>query len=252
YVFFTGSLLTPTLVDTCGLAALLALAAWRTDRRGARLAVAGVAVGLVALGRGNALLFVALAPLFFRVETGAWRLAWRPWLGFAAVALALPVLATARNVAVEGRVVPISANYAAFYIGHFPKANGLYASPELAQGGAFQQEVVGVREALSRELGRPLTQAEASRELFARGLRWARSHAREEVVLAARKLYFFWNRIEARTNLSFYVARDFSGMLRGLPLGFGIVAPLGLAGMLAARRRWTGYLLLHLAVLVPL
>ena len=251
-MFFSGALLTPTLIETCLLGAILALAAWRTERRALLLATAGVALGLATLGRGNALLLLALAPLFFRVELGTWRRALPPWLVFAAAALALPTLVTLRNAAVEGRLVPVSANYAAFYIGHFPKANGLYVSPEMAASSTFADEVVGVRETLSRELGRPLTQAEASGELLARGLRWAGAHPREELVLAARKLYLFANSVEAHTNLSYYVARDFSGLLRSLPIGFGFVVSLGLAGMLAARRRWREHLLLHLAVVVPL
>ena len=35
-----------------------------------------------------------------------------------------------------------------------------------------------------------------------------------ELRLAARKFYYFWNRTESPTNLSFDFAREFSGLLR--------------------------------------
>jgi tetratricopeptide (TPR) repeat protein len=252
YVFYAGALLTPTLIESCGLLALLALAAWRTSPRARLLVVAGLCTGLAALGRGSGMLFVPLALPFFRIECGSWRGATRGWAVFATGALALTGLATLRNAGVEGRFVPISANYAAFYLGHHSGANGLYTMPDFVSTAAFEGEVTGVRAALSRELGRELSQAEASSELFRRGLRWAAAHPREELSLAARKFYYFWNRTESPTNLSLDFAREFSWVLRALPPGFGIIAPLGIAGLLAARRRWREHTLLLMALLVPL
>jgi tetratricopeptide (TPR) repeat protein len=101
-------------------------------------------------------------------------------------------------------------------------------------------------------MGRELTQAEASSVLFRRGVRWAVTHPAQELSLAARKLYYFWNRTESPTNLSFAFARRFSSLLRALPFDWGVVAPLGIAGMIAARRRWREQVLLHLAIVVPL
>jgi 4-amino-4-deoxy-L-arabinose transferase-like glycosyltransferase len=133
YVFYAGALLTPALIETLTLVSLVLLAAWRTSRRAGWLLGAGLSIGLAALGRGNGFLMVAFAPFFFRVECKSWRAALRPWAILAAPALLLAGLATARNVAVEGRMVPISANYAAFYLGHYPKATGLYAMPDFVE-----------------------------------------------------------------------------------------------------------------------
>ena len=91
----------------------------------------------------------------------------------------------------------------------------------------------------------------ASSELFRRGLWWARTHPREEIVLAAKKTYYFWNRTESPTNLGIDFAREFSKVLRALPIHFGIVAPLGLAGILFTRRRWRELMPLYAAIAVP-
>ena len=90
--------------------------------------------GLAALGRGSNALLVVLSLGFFRIETGSWRRVLRPW-GWVLIGATIVVGAMAvRNRAVEGHVVPVSANVAAFYIGHNPEATGLYAMPSFTAG----------------------------------------------------------------------------------------------------------------------
>ncbi len=251
YVFYAGALLTPTLIETCGLASLLLLESWLRGRGTAALVTSGFFTGLAALGRGSGILFVALVAPVFRLATGTWRGAARAWAFFALGALGVAGAVTVRNAVVEGGFVPIAANYAAFYLGHHEGANGLYAMHGFDETAAFEGEVLGVRKELSRQAGRDLTQAEASAELFRRGLKWASTHPRQEAVLAATKTRFFWNRTESPTNLGQDFAREFSRVLRALPLHFGIVAPLGLVGLVLTRRRWRELLPLYFAVLVP-
>ncbi|HET9233293.1 MAG TPA: tetratricopeptide repeat protein, partial [Candidatus Eisenbacteria bacterium] len=112
-------------------------------------------------------------------------------------------------------------------------------------GAGFKDEVWGTRDALSRRLGRELTLAEASSWLVHEGISFATHHPLEEAKLLALKFYYFWNRTEAATNLSYYFARDFSGVLRGVPLGFGVVAALALLGIVLNRRRWREQVFLH-------
>jgi tetratricopeptide (TPR) repeat protein len=237
YVFYSGALLTPTLIDTCGLGMLVLLLAHRRAPGRGKLFLAGTCLGLMALGRGNAAIF--LLPAIFIL----WR--WAPTrhaaLRNGATFALAPVLlvggATLRNAIVAGELVPISANVAAFYIGHNPHATGLYVLPEFTRGASFEDEVEGTRRALSEQAGRELSVAESSRHLVAEGIRFARANPERELELLGTKLLFFFNDVEAPTNLSYYLARDFSRLLRVLPLGYGLLAPLGIVGLLLTWRR---------------
>ncbi|MEP7028415.1 MAG: tetratricopeptide repeat protein [Candidatus Eisenbacteria bacterium] len=254
-VFYAGALLTPTLVTALGMTTIAALVLWQADPRARWAALGGLALGLATLARGNSLLLLPLAWSCFAAphasKDGTDRAApGRAWLVFAACALAPLVLVTARNFAVAGQWVPVSANYAAFYIGHNDQATGIYALPRWAASGEYAHEVWGVRDALARELGRPLTLGEAARWLFDEGVRWAFTHPARELALLGTKLRYFMNAIDAPTNLSPYFARAWSPLLSVLPVGFGLFVPMGLLGAWWARgrARWP----LHAWLLVAL
>lgn len=251
-VFYTGALLTPTLITFLGLVAVSLLVKYSEVQRWPLVFVTGVVIGLATLTRGNNVLLLAAGAIYLFIALGSWRRAIRPAVAMAIGVLLVVSVVTIRNYTVEGRVVPVSANYAALYVGHNPEATGLYAMPSFTEGAAFDDEVLGTREAVSELLGRDVTLAESSQYLFNEGLRYAVSHPWEEVELTARKFYFFWNRTEAPTNLNYYFAGDYSSLLAWLPLTFGIIAPLGLFGMWLTRRQWRTYLLLYLYILAVL
>lgn len=244
-IFYTGTLLTPTLINFCLLLSLFLLVRSKSGPRWPELLFSGFFLGLAVLGRGNSVLLLGFAVPFFYLAYSRWKTTLTRWLVFAGVTLLLPVLATLRNYSVEGAWVPISANYAAFYSGHNEAANGLYTMVDLIQSADFEGEVLGAREAVGRILKREVTLAETSEYLFDQGLVYAATHPREELVLLAKKFYFFWNTTEAPTNLNYYFARDFSSLLWLLPLTFGVVAPLALLGFLLTRRNWRSYVLLY-------
>lgn len=245
-VFYCGALLTPTLVLFLVVCALVLLARWRVLRASRWCFWAGVLFGLAALGRGSNALLVLLSVGFFRIDTGSWRRVVRPWaMVLVGAGLVIGTMAM-RNRVVEGHVVPVSANVAAFYVGHNPEATGLYQMPSFTGGAGFKDEVWGTRDALARKLGHPLTLAQASSWMVHEGISFALTHPGAEARLLALKFYYFWNRTESATNLSYYFARDFSGWLRAMRFDFGWVAPLGLVGIVLQRRRWREHALLHM------
>jgi tetratricopeptide (TPR) repeat protein len=249
-VFFTGALLTPTLINFFSLLCLLLLTIHEEQRGGGAAGGAGLCLGLAGLGRGSNLLFAPLALLQLRVATGSWERTRRPALFFLAGVAVLVGGVVARNALVEGRFVPVAANYAAFYIGHNERATGLYVLPDFAGTAAFEGEVLGAQEEVSRRLGRPASLAETSQFLFREGLRHARDNPLATLRVTGRKILYFWNGTESPTNLNFYFAEDYSSLLRRLPIRFGMLAPLGLLGMILARRAWrrTLHLLLFMGV----
>jgi hypothetical protein len=80
------------------------------------------------------------------------------------------------------------------------------------------------------------------REMSARAWTYMRRHPGRTAVLFARKLGLLFNKQELGTRDSFYFARTQSSLLALPWLGFGVVAPLGLAGwfLLAVRRGSAG------------
>ncbi len=252
FLFYSGAILTPALIDFLVLTMLVALELYRSSPGWKKTLIAGLLLGLASLGRGNAVLLVPFAFLFFRLNQKTLRKALIHGALFAGGAASLLLLVSARNYLVEKRVVPVSANYAAFYIGHNEHANGLYTLPEFIGSASFEGEVGGTKAAVSKIMGRPVTVAESARYLFSEGWRFARQNPLQEIRLAARKFYFFWNRTESPTNLNYYFARDFSWILRLLPLTFGMVAPFALLGMFFARSRWREHSILYLHISVYL
>jgi tetratricopeptide (TPR) repeat protein len=251
-VFYAGAILTPTLVTFLAATTLLLLTHYQTRPRGPLALAAGLAAGLATLGRGNHLLLVPLGLVFFWLVAPSRKRALVHWLAMTLGLLLVLVPVTARNYGIERQWVPVAANYAAFYVGHNPGATGLYAMPSFTESARFESEVWGTREVVSKKLGRPVTLAESSRYLFREGLRYAIGHPVDELKLAARKFYFFWNRTESPTNLNYYFARDFSPLLRALPFAWAVVAPFALLGLWLSRRAARRFVLLYLFVALNL
>ena len=84
--------------------------------------------------------------------------------------------------------------------------------------------------------GRELTPAQASSFWLGAGLRFVAENPLAYLALQGRKLYLFWNGVEAQNNLSLYLARDLVPLLRWCVLGWGLVAPLAVAGWATSRR----------------
>ncbi len=233
YVFYDGALLTAAPITFLNLAALYCL----THAQGAArwLVAAGLLLGLSATARPMVLLFVAVVAGWFVAHWG--RRGWRHW-GLMAMACCLVVGAVAgRNYLVGGEwLLTTSSAGMNFYVGNHPEANGIYAQVDfLPSAEPDLERTAFIREAEVRT-GRELTPAQASRYWLVSGLRFAGENPLAYLALQGRKLYMFWNSVEAQNNLSLYLARDFVPLLRWCVLGWGLVAPLAVAGWATSRR----------------
>ena len=70
--------------------------------------------------------------------------------------------------------------------------------------------------------------------------------------LEARKLGLFFNAYEVWNNRSIEISRNFSWVLRPPLPGFGLLAPLGILGVVLARRRWQTLVPVYAAIAVYL
>jgi tetratricopeptide (TPR) repeat protein len=253
FPFYEGQVMKSFLKYVLATAALVLLVrAPRAARPAVWLAGAGAALGLLGLVRDNALLLVPVMAAWAAAAVGGdrrRRLAAAASLALSAAAAVAP--ATLRNLAVSGDLVPVtSGGGEVFYIGNYPEANGAYLPPPWVRPSpAYEHE--DFRAEAARRLGRPLTRAEASRYWFAEGLRAIRADPVRWLRLEARKLALFWNFRELPDNYSYEVFCRFVPVLRLLP-GFGLVAPLALAGMAITRRRFRELLPLHLVLVTYL
>lgn len=242
YVFYDGALLTAAPITFLNLAALYCLAHAQGAARW--LGAAGLLLGLSATARPMVLLFVAGVGGWLVAQRG--RRGWRQW-GWVVAGCGLVVGAVAgRNYLVGGEwLLTTSSAGMNFYVGNHPEANGIYAQVDfLPSAEPDLEREAFVREAEART-GRALTPAQASRFWLGAGLRFVAENPLAYLALQGRKLYMFWNGVEAQNNLSLYLARDWVPLLRWCVLGWGLVAPLAVAGWAASRR--SGLLDLYLA-----
>ena len=233
YVFYDGALLTAAPITFLNLAALYCLAHAQGAARW--LWGAGLLLGLSATARPMVLLFVAVVAGWFVAQWG--RRGWRQW-GWVVVGCGLVVGVVAwRNYYVGGEwLLTTSSAGMNFYVGNHPEASGIYAQVDfLPSAEPDLERAAFIREAEART-GRALTPAQASRFWLVAGLRFVAENPLAYLALQGRKLYMFWNGVEAQNNLSLYLARDFVPLLRWCVLGWGLVAPLAVAGWAASRR----------------
>jgi tetratricopeptide (TPR) repeat protein len=244
-IFFEGELLDSFLLATLTpVVLLLALGAAR--RRTIGLAVTlGASLGAFALVRPNGLALVPAIALWLlwarrrREPTSSW---WKPALAVVLGAIVAIAPATLRNRAVSGEWVAISANGGInLFIGNNPEADGVHAAiPNVEALAGIQGwtcfDYPLVVEGLSRELGRPLTYAQASRVWADRARHWITEHPGRFVELTAKRLALFLGPAEIGDR-DLDLTRAASPLLRRLPGRFPWYLAAALVGVGLALRR---------------
>jgi 4-amino-4-deoxy-L-arabinose transferase-like glycosyltransferase/predicted negative regulator of RcsB-dependent stress response len=239
-VYFDGELLLPVLeVPTCTAAVLFAVRfgdrpTWR------RAAIAGVALGVAAIVRPNILLWGIAVALWMLARGGspfAVRVREVAVYGCAALVPILPI--TTYNAVVGGDLVLISSQGGLnFWIGNNPTSDG---SSAIAPGtrpdwwGGFH-DVIAQAEAAE---GRALRPSEVSGHYFASAWNWIADQPGAALRLLMWKLRLYWTDYELGNNQDeVFFAHEFGPVLRFDPVRFGVVAPLGLLGLLLTARCW--------------
>src|SRR5262249_7141340 len=199
--------------------------------------LAGVIWGVQTLNRPNvliAVLGVALVMLIVlrRVKPAA-LLVTGLVLGMAPVAI--------RNVVVSGEWTLVSSHGGLnFYIGNNPTATGFYQNVPGVTPSIVGQEK-DTRRIASQALGRPATDAEASRYFFGLARTWIREHPADAARLFVKKFAFTFHAAHVPLPQSYaFFAYDTPGILRFLAVGPWLLTPLGLVALAAGRRKVAG------------
>lgn len=241
-IFYVGVFEKTAVSGFFSLAALTALLAVPERPALPRAIGAGLLLGAALLLRANLILFTPFAAAWLWFATKGSGSA-KPLLlvgGLVAGAALAVAPVTLRNWAVSGDFVLTTAQGGwNFYIGNSPESTGWLAEPLGVRNiPRFEQ---GENHLLAEKaVGRRLTPSEASRYWFRAALGHMRQEPRRALGMLARKAFLLANNFEILDGYDFYFFRAHSRVLRS-PLGWGLVFPLGLAGVvLALARREAG------------
>ncbi len=202
---------------------------------------AGLSMGLCALFRGNILLFAPLLAFWVllfargRLKERALKCA---LLTVGTCLFVFPV--TLHNWIAEKDFVLLTSQAGQnFYFGNNPKAKGSFQSPDRIRL-VPEFEADDFRNEALRLSGKDhMKPSEVSRFWFGRGGRYILENPEHFFRLLGIKTAMFFNSYEISDNYNYYFAREQAPFLKLLVLPFGIMAPLGFAGLftLWPRRR---------------
>lgn len=252
-IYFDGELLIPTLIvflDLLLIFLLLVFTRIKSTHSYAMLGVGlgsglrigswvGLVLGLSAIARPNVLLFAPFIVfwILYQYRTSLNR-ALR-YVGVVTAGCLLVVIPiTVRNYVVGGDTVLISSQGGVnFYIGNNPRSDGRTAIVPGTPGGWWEGYHATIRRA-EQASGHKLKSSEVSQYYYQEAFQFIRDEPGAFLSLMGHKLRLFWSRWEIPNNKGIYFWSDqFTPILGWLPLGFAVMAPLGLMGVITCRKR---------------
>jgi tetratricopeptide (TPR) repeat protein len=260
FVFFDGDILMIPLVLLFSSTCVLLLVSGIGLRRAF---LAGVLLGLAGLGKPNVLLFAPVAVLWILTELRRsvnWR-NWRPALLFAAGAMLAVFPITMRNYVVSNDFVLVSSNAGVnLFIGNNSRAQGVFRLPP-DSGLDNKRLYLSSREVAEAATGAGrLKPSEVSAYWTQRALEDILDQREAWLALMWQKFRLAWNAYEIPNHHDkYFIAINFSPILNKLAIGFWLVAPLAVVGVLirarreasSARRLYLAFALTYLLSLLP-
>ena len=247
---FFDALVQKAVLDVLLVSLLVLLVALLIERvSAARSFGAGIALGLLALSRENALVLLPVLLVWLWLR-GRRRLAPALLLG-AGMSLVLAPVAL-RNLAVGGEFLVTTSQLGPnLYIGNHEGATGTYVPLRTGRGSASYERRDAV-ELAEAALGRRLTPGEVSSYWRNRALAWIADHPGDWLRLQGRKLLLAWSATEAMDTEDLDTHADWSRPLRWTAAvsHFGLLAPLALLGIWWTRARWRELWVLHASIVV--
>ena len=234
-IYFEGELLLDSFLVFFDLLLILFLLRAKENPRFSGWLICGVILGFSAITRPNVLAFVPFVWLwiflvFRKKKTFKTVLTYSASFVLGSILVIAPV--TLRNiVAGKDTVLIASQGGINFYIGNNKNADGVSAIfyREDWQYRDFQQMA-------EKETGQSLKPSEISNYYYRKGLDFYLENPSGAFKLLIKKVYLFWSRFEISNNQNIYFFRQYSSLIRILPLGFWLVGPLGLTGMILSMR----------------
>ena len=268
-VFYDGTLLMTTLELFFVCASLLLLISSQRHSHGLFLAggtafVSGVCLGLASLGRPNILIFAPFGLLWIFTGFGKPFLLsrWRHGILFTlgCVLAVLPI--TIRNYVVSDDFVLVSSSTGVnLFIGNNADANGFLSLPSgsgLEVYRLYESSRAAAQTAMGKDDMKP---SEVSDYWASRAFDFMAQHPEEAVRLLLKKVRLFWNHYEIpNLHNKYFIADTYAPSLRWIFIGFGLIAPLALVGILLEHRKnpvspsvrlYFGFVIVYMCSVVP-
>jgi Flp pilus assembly protein TadD/4-amino-4-deoxy-L-arabinose transferase-like glycosyltransferase len=239
FLYFEGELLIVPLIVFLDLLFLWLLIRAHDVRSTPLYMASGLVLGLSALARPNILLFgLATCVWILFSDRGKGKISFARAFLFGLLCL-VPILpVTIRNYTEGDDLVLISTQGGVnFYIGNNEKSDGTRAivpgTPPDWWGGYF-----GTIAMAEEAEGRKLKPSEVSQHFFGRAFTFIREEPGDWLDLTGRKIRYFWTAAEISNNQPIrFFAERFGPVVKFLPIGFGLIAPLALLGLLLCFRK---------------
>jgi Flp pilus assembly protein TadD/4-amino-4-deoxy-L-arabinose transferase-like glycosyltransferase len=210
----------------------------------------GMLLGLSALVRGSALIFLVGILLWFALRLSITKK--RMWFLFTGVLAGTAIViapVTLRNYIAGHDLVMMTSNGGLnLYIGNNENANGLYDPiKELRMVGADPESDWTGKHHAEQLLGRTLKPSQVSAYWMDQSVDFIVSKPIKFIALLLRKLLLFWNAYEFPQIEDYYIWRNVSPSPLSL-ISFAFVGPLALTGIVLTLRRTDKFFILHMFV----
>jgi tetratricopeptide (TPR) repeat protein len=235
FIYFESELLLDSFLVFFDTLLILYLLRTADSPKKWRWLVGGMILGVSAITRPNILFCIPFIWLWIYF-TFKGRIRIKTFFAYSAIFLLGVIIlvapVTVRNYLVGQDLVLISSQGGInFYLGNNPRADGVSA---IFYGADWQYR--DFQFTAQKETGRTLKPSQISNYYYKKGLDFILRQPAESLPLFIKKIYLFWNRFEISNNQDIYFFKRYSSLIRILPLGFWLIAPLGLVGFLISFR----------------
>jgi tetratricopeptide (TPR) repeat protein len=234
-IYFESELLLDSFLVFFDALLILYLLNTRDNPKRYRWLIGGMILGLSAITRPNILFCIPFIWIWIYLSFKG-RVRMKTLLGYGAIFLLGIILlvapVTLRNYIVGKDLVLIASQGGInFYLGNNPRADGMSA---IFYGADWQYR--DFQFTAQKETGKTLKPSEISNFYYKKGVNFILGQPAKSLKLLLKKLYIFWNKFEVSNNQDIYFFRRYSSLIRILPLGFWIIGPLALTGILISFR----------------
>lgn len=230
-IYFEAELLLDSLLVFFDTLLILYLLKTEESPKWYRWLLGGMILGLSAMTRPNILFCVPFILIWIYLRFKG-KIRMKSVLTYGVIFLLGVILlvapVTLRNYLVGKDLVLIASQGGInFYLGNNPRADGMSA---VFYGADWQYQ--DFQFAAQKEAGKALKPSEISNFYYKKGLDFILHQPGKSSRLLLKKLYLFWNKFEISNNQDIYFFRRYSSLATILPLGFWLIAPLALTGIL--------------------
>jgi 4-amino-4-deoxy-L-arabinose transferase-like glycosyltransferase len=247
FYYFADTLLSATLILFFNTLLLWLLWKYREVKRDWKWIAVGIIGGLSALARPNVFIFLVLLIIPFLI----WykKAGWRKW-GMVLVGAGVLLVPVVIRNCVVGKDFTLTTTTAGIniYIGNHTKSTGSYTEAPFLMSANASNEAEGYRLEAEKRTGKTLTAAGASRYWLGETIKEVFRKPGQFIGLTLRKIFLFFHRVEAPTNISYYGAKAYSKLLNSFVFDMGLLVPLAMAGIAISLRRAKEYLLLYVYI----